>query len=207
MSAATLPSGASDAAAVAHHFQLLCEWACALELADVPAPARLKAALVLGDNIAAIMSAAEEPEVKAYHQRLINTDAGGAATLFTTGGPGLSLMNAALGNGLAVTWNELDDGYTRTAVHPGALSQPLSPAPWPVLLTPTPQPLPPPPAPIAALLASCLASLSPQSSAQLFSTSLAQSHAAALHRRNAHGLQSSASSSRKRRGDSRRSRR
>ena len=34
-------------------------------------------------------------------------------------------MNAALGNGLASTWNELDDGYTRTAVHPGALSQPL----------------------------------------------------------------------------------
>jgi 2-methylcitrate dehydratase PrpD len=125
MSAATLPSAGSDAAAVAHHFGLLCEWACTLELADVPAAARLKAALVLGDNIAAIMSAAEEPEVKAYHQRLIDSDAGGAATLFTTGGPGLSLMNAALGNGLAVTWNELDDGYTRTAVHPGALSQPL----------------------------------------------------------------------------------
>jgi 2-methylcitrate dehydratase PrpD len=34
-------------------------------------------------------------------------------------------LNAALGNGLASTWNELDDGYTRTAVHPGALSQPL----------------------------------------------------------------------------------
>lgn len=125
MSAAALPSGASDAAAVAHHFRLLCEWACALELADVPASARLKAALVLGDNIAAILSAAEEPEIKAYHQRLIDSDAGGAATLFTTGGPGLSMMNAALGNGLAVTWNELDDGYTRTAVHPGALSQPL----------------------------------------------------------------------------------
>jgi 2-methylcitrate dehydratase PrpD len=30
-------------------------------------------------------------------------------------------MNAALANGLAITWNELDDGYTRTAVHPGAL--------------------------------------------------------------------------------------
>ena len=35
------------------------------------------------------------------------------------------MIDAAVGNGLASTWNELDDGYTRTAVHPGALSQPL----------------------------------------------------------------------------------
>lgn len=32
------------------------------------------------------------------------------------------MMNAAIGNGLASTWNELDDGYTKTAVHPGARS-------------------------------------------------------------------------------------
>ena len=41
------------------------------------------------------------------------------------GTPKVALIYAAVGNGLAVTWNELDDGYTRTAVHPGALSQPL----------------------------------------------------------------------------------
>ncbi len=123
------PSSTTPAAqgpeAVAQHLQALCQWASTLELRDIPPYAQLKAALVLGDNIAAMLSAADEPEVRAYHQRLIASDSGGRATLFREGGPRLSLMNAALGNGLASTWNELDDGYTRTAVHPGALSQPL----------------------------------------------------------------------------------
>lgn len=118
-------TSAGNAEAVEHHLRQLCEWACALKLDDVPVPAQLKAALILGDNLAAIISASDEPEVKAYHQRLMEGDTGGHSTLFRDGGPNLSMMNAALGNGLASTWNELDDGYTRTAVHPGALSQPL----------------------------------------------------------------------------------
>ena len=36
----------------------LCHWASNLSLADVPEPVLLKAALVLGDNIAAMASAA-----------------------------------------------------------------------------------------------------------------------------------------------------
>jgi 2-methylcitrate dehydratase PrpD len=114
-----------QAQAVEQHLRQLCLWASELKLSDIPTTALLKAALVLGDNIAAIVSAADEPEVKAYHERLMAEDSGGPSTLLRQGGPGLSLLNAALGNGLAATWNELDDGYTRTAVHPGALSQPL----------------------------------------------------------------------------------
>lgn len=125
MSSPHPPPEAGSAQAVEYHLRLLCEWASALKWSDVPLHAQLKAALVLGDNLSAMASAADEPEVKAYHQRLMASDSGGAATLFRAGGPRLSLMNAALGNGLASTWNELDDGYTRTAVHPGALSQPL----------------------------------------------------------------------------------
>jgi len=125
MSNNTATQASSDAQAVELHMRQLCTWASGLKLSDIPTPALLKAALVLGDNIAAIVSAAEEPEVKAYHERLMAEGSGGPATLLRQGGPGLSLINAALGNGLASTWNELDDGYTRTAVHPGALSQPL----------------------------------------------------------------------------------
>jgi hypothetical protein len=125
MSNSTTPQSSSDAQAVEQHMRQLCSWASGLKLSDIPTPALLKAALVLGDNIAAIISAADEPEVKAYHERLMAEGSGGPATLLRQGGPGLSLINAALGNGLASTWNELDDGYTRTAVHPGALSQPL----------------------------------------------------------------------------------
>jgi 2-methylcitrate dehydratase PrpD len=103
----------------------LCKWASSLSLEDIPKPVLLKAALVLGDNIAATVSAADEPQVRAYHDRLVASDPGGPCTLLRRGGPRLSMLHAALGNGMAVTWNELDDGYTQTAVHPGALSQPL----------------------------------------------------------------------------------
>ena len=123
MSTPSTPQEQSQA--VEQHLRQLCVWASGLKLSDIPTPALLKAALVLGDNIAAILSAADEPEVKAYHERLMAEGGGGPSTLLRQGGPGLSMLNAALGNGLAATWNELDDGYTRTAVHPGALSQPL----------------------------------------------------------------------------------
>ena len=81
--------------------------------------------LILGDNIAAMLSAADEPEVRAYHEQLVAAHGPREATLFRRGAPSVGLADAAVGNGLASTWNELDDGYTRTAVHPGALSQPL----------------------------------------------------------------------------------
>jgi 2-methylcitrate dehydratase PrpD len=103
----------------------LCSWAAALEYSALPRRVLAQAALILGDNIAAALSAADEPEVAAYQQRLVDAGSAPAATLFRAGGPKVAMLDAAVGNGLASTWNELDDGYTRTAVHPGALSQPL----------------------------------------------------------------------------------
>ncbi len=103
----------------------LCQWAAALRADQLPPRVLSQAALILGDNIAAMLSAAEEPELRAYHQQLIAANGPREATLFRREAPAVSLLDAAVGNGLASTWNELDDGYTRTAVHPGALSQPL----------------------------------------------------------------------------------
>jgi 2-methylcitrate dehydratase PrpD len=103
----------------------LCEWAAGLNVVSIPPSTLAHAVLVLGDNIAAILSAADEPEVRAWHERVIGATRGEEATIFRTGAPRVSLADAAVANGLAVTWNELDEGYTRTAIHPGALSQPL----------------------------------------------------------------------------------
>ncbi|CAN0375339.1 unnamed protein product, partial [Phaeothamnion confervicola] len=75
--------------------------------------------------IAATLSAADEPELRAYHEQLIASHGAPQASLLRAGAPKVAMIDAAVGNGLAGTWNELDDGYTRTAVHPGALSQPL----------------------------------------------------------------------------------
>jgi 2-methylcitrate dehydratase PrpD len=103
----------------------LCEWAANLRYDSIPAHVRSRAVLILGDNIAAALSAGDEPEVHAYHEQLVATRTTERATIFRRGAPRVGLAEAALANGLAITWNELDDGYTRTAVHPGALSQPL----------------------------------------------------------------------------------
>ena len=103
----------------------LCTWAAGLKYEAIPQRVATQAVLILGDNIAATLSAGEEPEVRAYHEQLIARRTAKEATLLRRGAPRVNMIDAAVGNGLAVTWNELDDGYTRTAVHPGALSQPL----------------------------------------------------------------------------------
>jgi 2-methylcitrate dehydratase PrpD len=103
----------------------LCAWAAALRFEEIPPRVCSQAALILGDNLAAMLSACDEPELRAYHEQLVARRSVREATLFRAGAPRVSLADAAVGNGLAAAWNELDDGYTRTAVHPGALSQPL----------------------------------------------------------------------------------
>jgi 2-methylcitrate dehydratase PrpD len=110
---------------VAKNLSALCTWATSLRYEDIPTHVLQHAVLILGDNIAATISAADEPEVQTYQQQLLQQKTTAEATVFRQGEPKTSLMNAALANGLAITWNELDDGYTRTAIHPGALSQPL----------------------------------------------------------------------------------
>ncbi|MBL8384756.1 MAG: MmgE/PrpD family protein [Burkholderiales bacterium] len=120
------PAGdAAARAAVERELAALCRWAAGLRAADIPARVQSQAVLILGDNIAAALSAADEPELHAYHEQLIGNGGPAQATLLRAGAPKVALLDAAVGNGLASTWNELDDGYTRTAVHPGALSQPL----------------------------------------------------------------------------------
>lgn len=112
-------------AIVADRVASLCEWAAGLDVRAIPARTLSQAVLVLGDNIAAMLSAADEPEVRTWHERTIRSRTAEQATIFRGGAPRVSLAEAAVANGLAVTWNELDEGYTRVAVHPGALSQPL----------------------------------------------------------------------------------
>lgn len=115
----------NDRQEVEENLLALCQWAAALRFESIPRHVLSHAVLILGDNVAAMLSACDEPELKAYHEQLIAGRSAREATLFRPGAPRVSLAEAAVGNGLAATWNELDDGYTRTAIHPGALSQPL----------------------------------------------------------------------------------
>lgn len=122
----TQPGSEADIKAqVEAGLRTLSTWAAGLSYESIPARVHAQAVLILGDNIAATLSAADEPELRAYHEQLIANQGAPQATLLRAGAPKVAMIDAAVGNGLAGTWNELDDGYTRTAVHPGALSQPL----------------------------------------------------------------------------------
>ena len=55
-----------DAAArIARGLEALTEWSAALRWSDVPEPIRRRAAVVLADDLAAIVAARDEPEMSA----------------------------------------------------------------------------------------------------------------------------------------------
>jgi 2-methylcitrate dehydratase PrpD len=99
--------------------QRLVAWAAGLGYGDVPDAARQRMALIMADDIAAILSAQDEPEVFAFHKHLRSESSRGEATLLRHGGPKIEARSAALGNGLAASWNEMDEGYRKSPCHAG----------------------------------------------------------------------------------------
>ena len=95
----------------------LVSWAAALSYDDIPDAARRRMARIVGDDVAAILSAQDEPEVRAFHDRLLSSK--GPSTLLRQGAPKLDARSAALGNGLAASWNEVDEGYRKSPCHAG----------------------------------------------------------------------------------------
>ncbi|HEU0060477.1 MAG TPA: MmgE/PrpD family protein [Hyphomicrobiaceae bacterium] len=101
-------------------FVELCAWAATTSLAAVPAQARQRASLVLSDDIAAMVAAATEPEVVAIQAELVRGSGAPAATLLARTAVRVDRHTAAAGNGLAISWSELDEGYRLVACHAGA---------------------------------------------------------------------------------------
>lgn len=94
-------------------------WACGVEWADVSPVARRRAVLVLADDIAAALSAVDEPQVAALRARTLASSGAGPASLLAPGRPRVPVLQAAMGNGLAMGWNELDEGYRKAVCHAG----------------------------------------------------------------------------------------
>ena len=94
------------------------EWAFSPAARDIPQAARRKAALVLADNVAAIVAAQDEPEVARVHAQLSGGGAGEASVL-RAGLPRTDRISAALANGIAGSWCELDEGYRLAPCHAG----------------------------------------------------------------------------------------
>jgi 2-methylcitrate dehydratase PrpD len=102
----------------ADQMRRMVDWAFSPAARDIPDAARRKAALVLADNMAAIVAAQDEPEVARVHGQL-STGRSGKATVLRAGLPRTDRISAALANGIAGSWCELDEGYRLAPCHAG----------------------------------------------------------------------------------------
>lgn len=107
------------AAAAGVAFERYLQWATRVEWSDVSQAARHHVVLVLADDLAAAFSALDEPQVAVARQRMLAAATGGPASLLAPRRPRVSVLQAATGNGLAMGWNELDEGYRKAVCHAG----------------------------------------------------------------------------------------
>ncbi len=97
----------------------LANWAATLEWAEVPMAIRERAAQVLADDLAAIVAARDEPELIAFQDGLARSSAAAEAAVFNARAMRLDRYSAAVANGGASDWCELDEGYRPAIGHAG----------------------------------------------------------------------------------------
>lgn len=97
----------------------LLEYCAGVEWDDIPVPVRKRAALVLSDDIAAMIAARDEPELVALQDGVARSAGRAEATVFNTRAMRMDRYSAALVNGAASDWAELDEGYRRVICHAG----------------------------------------------------------------------------------------
>jgi len=96
---------------VAHHV--------ALRWDDLPAEVRSRAATVFCDDLASLVAAGAEPELVALREGLARASGRPEATVLDGARPALRMdrYSAALANGTAADWAELDGGYRAVVCH------------------------------------------------------------------------------------------
>ena len=108
---------------VAAGIERLGAWITSIRLEDIPRPVLARAVRVLADDLGAIVGARDEPEVVRFHARTLATAGSAEATVFRGAGTHqrsrTDRRNAAVANGLAADWLELDEGYRVTPCHAG----------------------------------------------------------------------------------------
>lgn len=109
----------SDAGRIAAGLSALTEWSAGLRWSDIPEPIRRRAAVVLADDLAAIVAARLEPELMKLHDGMARSSGRPEATVFNARGQRLDRYSAATANGSAADWCELDEGYRRVICHAG----------------------------------------------------------------------------------------
>ena len=103
----------------------LIEWATEALAQPLPEPVRRRAAIILSDDIGAMVAGSVETQVTRAREGLLRTSSGRAeATVLAKGAPRADRYAAASANGMAITWCELDEGFRNASCHGGAYTIP-----------------------------------------------------------------------------------
>ncbi len=97
----------------------LAAWAVRTPASAIPREVLARGARVIADDLAAIIGARDEPEVKAFHERVLGRARLVEATVFRGGRSRTDRVSAAVANAVAADWLELDEGYRITPCHAG----------------------------------------------------------------------------------------
>lgn len=95
-----------------------------VEWDGIPEAVQRRAALVLCDDLAATVAARSEPEIIALHDGVAKSSGQAEATVFNARGQRFDRYSAAMANGCAGDWAELDEGYRRVICHAGVYCLP-----------------------------------------------------------------------------------
>jgi len=95
----------------------LAAWASELEWATVPEDVRRIVALTVLDDFGAMIAARDEPELIAVRESIARGAGAAEATVFDGQRKKVDRYSAALSNGIAADWCELDGGYRPVVCH------------------------------------------------------------------------------------------
>jgi len=103
----------------------LIEWAADAVSKPLPEPVRRRAAIILSDDVGAMVAGSLETQVARAREGLLRTSSGKLeATVLAKGAPRADRYAAASANGMAITWCELDEGFRNASCHGGAYTIP-----------------------------------------------------------------------------------
>src|SRR5687768_8361406 len=103
----------------------LIDWAADAVSKPLPDAVRRRAAIILSDDIGAMVAGSLETQVARAREGLLRTSSAKAeATVLAKGAPRADRYAAASANGMAITWCELDEGFRNASCHGGAYTIP-----------------------------------------------------------------------------------
>lgn len=105
--------------------ETLIDWAVRQELDDIPVEVRQQTVMIIGDDLAAMLSAEEEPQVMASQAMLLTRGPSGESSVIRQDRAKLAPLQAALANAVSASWNELDEGYRKAVCHAGLYTLPI----------------------------------------------------------------------------------